>query len=647
MGGDVKRAAIAAVVLLAGLGGLCTAWYLSARRALAAEQFARETRAMRESADRERAIAETLARRLEELRVAESQRPYFHYQNLYHDPKGISEGLSVVPSPLATGSGNPLVTAHFQIDAAGRVTLPTLNEELRELNAPNAAEQVAIRNSLRASSSDLRTAAAPLVAALTSDDARTRETAARIADLEARLAASQAAAARRRVEPASPPQVAVKQEEPSKAVPVQQVQILQPSEFMQNARSNDVYRELKQRGAAAPPPVLPETTPAPAPQTTSPESPQPQPSNLEPRTSTPDPQPPAPKPARRERPVEIRTTDLQWHTIFVAGKPRLVALRGVRTPEGSLVQGMLTPLADGATFDGAVVRRANSGTSIEGTGWRTWLDPAPARGPFLREQTRETERFHRVFLGVTALLLFVVAGIVWMVSRAEALALEKSRFAATAAHELRTPLASLRLYSEMIAGERDPERRERYAREISGQTERLGRLVANVLEVTRIERGTFALQPREGAIGPAVEACVEKLRPQLEAAGCPVELRVESDLPAVAFDADALHHIVDNLLDNAEKYSRDVPERNVSVAVAPENGGVTITVSDHGPGVPENLFRDPRPFRRYAPSNSAGLGLGLFLVDRIVRGHGGAIRSTPRPGGGASVHVFLPAFYKA
>jgi signal transduction histidine kinase len=654
----VKRAVIAAVILLIGLGGLCTAWYASAQRALAAELHERAQRALTASADRERAIAEDLARRLEELRRDESQRPYFHYQNLYHDPKGISEGLSVVPSPLASGSGNPLVAAHFQIEPRGRVTLPTINEELRELNAPNAAEQVVIRDSLARSSAALRQAAAPLLAALTVDDAKTRETAARIAELEERLAASQraasavaaTAAAKREPPPPPPSQVAAAKPEAIKANPLQQQsQMLDPSVFAQNARSNDVYRELKSR-AAAPQPAT--TTVEPQPST-----PEPQPSTLEPRISNPEPQPltPAPTPTprprpSRPRPIEIKTTDLQWHTMPVDERPRLIALRGVLTPEGSLVQGMLTPLAEGALIDGGVVRASGAsspkttpkGTPIASTGWRMQLDPAASLSAIRRDHAGEVQRFQRTFAGVSALLLLVVAGTVWMVSRAEALALEKTRFAATAAHELRTPLASLRLYSEMIADERDPARRERYAREISGQTERLGRLVANVLEVTRIERGTFALQPRQGNIGPAVEACVEKLRPQMEAAGCPVDLHVESGLPVIAFDADALHQVVDNLLDNAEKYSRDSPERNVSVAVAPENGGVSITVSDRGPGLPDDLFRDPRPFRRSGTQTTAGLGLGLFLVDRIVRAHGGAIRGTSAPGGGARVQVFLP-----
>ena len=189
------------------------------------------------------------------------------------------------------------------------------------------------------------------------------------------------------------------------------------------------------------------------------------------------------------------------------------------------------------------------------------------------------------------MLLLVVLGVVWTLSRVERLATDRARFAATAAHELRTPLASLRLYSDLIAEEEDPEKRERYAREIAGQTERLGRVVANVLEVTRLERGTFALAPRPGEIGRAVADCIARLEPQMQAARCPIDLRVAPDLPEIAFDPDALHHVVDNLVDNAEKFSRDVPDRSISVDVAPDEGGVRITVSDRGPGVPEELVR--------------------------------------------------------
>ena len=657
----MKRAILAAIALLAILAVLCLAWYASSERALAAELRGREQTIERTAADGERMTAERLARKLEELRHDETQRPYFHYQNLYHDPKGVSEGLSIVPSPLANGSGNPLVTAYFQIESKDKVTLPTLNEEVRELNAPNAAEQIVIRDSIARSAPQMREVAMPLVESLTNADAQKRATAARIADLEARLADAT------RTKPSKPAAAVVAEaKDPSKILQKtpgvlvdrinvggsesgQQSQMIDRSAFEQNARANTFYRDLKQRAVSnnEPPAAV---NAAPQQQ----ESVQPQ--QTTPSPPTPHPSPPPTRPARRPRPVEIRTTDLVWQSIAVDRKPRLVALRGVLTPEGSLVQGMLTPLVEGASFEGAHVATAalsgrgaaegsgtHNGTSIDGTGWRVQLDPAASIAAIRRDHARELQRFQRTFAGVTALLLLVIAGTVWMVSRAEALALEKSRFAATAAHELRTPLASLRLYSEMIADERDPARRERYAREIAGQTERLGRLVANVLEVTRIERGTFALHAREGNIGSAVEACVEKLRPQMEAAGCPVELRVAEDLPAVVFDEDALHNIVDNLVDNAEKYSRDTAERNVAVDVAREKDGVSITVRDRGPGFSEDVIRDPKPFRK----SSGGLGIGLFLVDRIVRAHGGALRSARVPGGGASVQVFLPAFYKA
>lgn len=576
----MNRVVVAAAVLLLAVTGLLGAWWVSSQRALDAERRLQSQLSLRASLQDERTIADRLGARLEELRRTESQRPYFHYQNLYHDPKGASEGLSVVPSPLANGPADPLIVTHFQIDGHEHVSLPTLNDELLELNSANAGEQRAIRDRLAKPAKEILTAAAPLVARIEREAAQARAAATRIAELEAQLAAT-----RRR------PGVVQVAEKTN-------VQILDPSVFAQNANSNDVYRQLKE--------------PAP------------------PRTM------PAPIPVASPAPVEIRLSDLEWRTVKIDGRPALVALRAVHTPEGTLVQGLLTPLAKDAVVEGAVM--GGEGTPIEGTGWRAMLRPQNASAA-----DGERERFLRTFVSVAGVLLLVVMGVTWTLSRLQRLATDRARFAATAAHELRTPLASLRLYSDLIADEPDARKREGYAREIAGQTERLGRVVANVLEVTRLERGTFALRPSEGEIGRLVEECVARLRPQMEASHCRIELEVAAGLPRVPFDADAMHHVIDNLVDNAEKFSRHAPDRGITVAVIPEEGGVVITVSDRGPGVPADLLRDPHPFRR-APSSSstAGLGLGLYLVDRIVRGHGGALRSEVREGGGATVRVFLP-----
>lgn len=586
MGAHVKRSLLAAIVLLACGGALLGAWYVSSRRAFDAETRLGFQQMQRVTLESERGVADRLARRLEALRVSESLRPYFHYQNLYHDPQGASQGLSVVPSPLAAGSPHPLITAHFQIDAKKRVSLPTLNDDLRELNAPDVARQRALRDTLAQSVDAIEEAAAPLVMRIEKEAHAAQRSAARIAELEAQLAES-------------------KQMKVAEGLNIQR---LDPIAVQQNFESNDIYRQLRS-----------------APQRAAQQ------------------QAPAPRRPRATPPIDIRSSDLEWRTVTIDGSRALIALRAVHTPSGTLVQGFLTPLADGGEIDGAVVRWSEwRGASIGGTGWRAQLARQPAPSPI-----EARERFQRMFIAATIALLLVVTGVVWTFSRAERLATDRARFAATAAHELRTPLASLRLYSDLIANEPDEAARERYAREIAGQTERLGRVVANVLEVTRLERGTFALEPQPGEIGRAVEECIARLQPQLEAAHCPIELRVASDLPEVAFDSDALHHVVDNLVDNAEKFSRDVENRSISVDVAPEEGGVAITVSDRGPGVPEELLRDPRPFRRGdASSATSGLGLGLFLVDRIVRGHGGALRALRRDGGGGSVRVFLPAFYR-
>jgi len=587
VGADVNRVVVAAVVLLLAVAGLLGAWWVSSQRALDAERRLQSQLSLRASLQDERTVADRLGARLEELRRTESQRPYFHYQNLYHDPKGASQGLSVVPSPLANGPANPLIVTHFQIDAHQQVSLPTLNDELRELNSANAGEQRAIRDRLAKSSMEILAAAAPLVARIEREAAQARAAATRIAELEAQLAST-----RRR-----PGLVQVAEKT--------NVQILDPSVFAQNANSNDVYRQLKE-------PAPPRAMPAP------------------PRTM------PAPIPVASPAPVEIRLSDLEWRTVKIDGRPALVALRAVHTPEGMLVQGVLTPLAKGAVVEGAVM--GSEGTAIEGTGWRAMLPPQNASAG-----NGERARFIRTFASVAGVLFLVVMGVIWTLSRLQRLATDRARFAATAAHELRTPLASLRLYSDLIADEPDARKREGYAREIAGQTERLGRVVANVLEVTRLERGTFTLRPSEGEIGRLVEECVARLRPQMEASHCRIELEVAAGLPRVAFDADAMHHVIDNLVDNAEKFSRDASDRSITVSVIPEEGGVVITVSDRGPGVPADLLRNPHPFRRAASSAStAGLGLGLYLVDRIVRGHGGALRSERREGGGAIVRVFLP-----
>ena len=232
----------------------------------------------------------------------------------------------------------------------------------------------------------------------------------------------------------------------------------------------------------------------------------------------------------------------------------------------------------------------------------------------------------------------VVLLVVLLVARAERLARERSQFAAAAAHELRTPLAGLQLYGDMIAdGLGDPGKLRDYARRMSEEASRLGRVVSNVLGFSQLERGNLSVDPRPGAIDDAIRDLAERATPALERAGAALAVEVEPGLTA-RFDRDALARILGNLLDNAEKYARASADRTIVVAARRLGDAVELEVRDRGPGVaPAARARLFQPFRRGVGGDGpAGLGLGLALSRSLARAMGGDLRYQPAADGGAS-----------
>jgi signal transduction histidine kinase len=224
-------------------------------------------------------------------------------------------------------------------------------------------------------------------------------------------------------------------------------------------------------------------------------------------------------------------------------------------------------------------------------------------------------------VGVLAMLCGIL--VVVVVARAERLASARSRFAASAAHELRTPLAGLQLYGDMLAdGLGDPGKAQQYAHRISEEASRLGRVVANVLGFSQLERGDLAVHPHAGDAADAARGVIDRARPTLERAGMTIDVDLPDALPA-RLDDDAVARILGNLLDNAEKYSRGRDTRRVSITGRAADKTVEIEVSDSGPGVaaPARLFT---PFSRGVDGDGpAGLGLGLALSRSLARAMGG------------------------
>lgn len=229
------------------------------------------------------------------------------------------------------------------------------------------------------------------------------------------------------------------------------------------------------------------------------------------------------------------------------------------------------------------------------------------------------------------------------------LARQKTDFVSNVSHELKTPLTSIRMFSELLtaggdgAAAADPEKRGQYLRIIAGEAARLSRLIDNVLDFARLERGgkRYAMAPCD--LGEVAAEVAASLRPAWEAGGRALGFEPPPGPVPVRGDRDALAQIALNLLSNAEKYGGAGP---IVLGVAAGNGRATLSVLDRGPGVPagceEKVFAQ---FFRATDSLASGIpgsGLGLTLARRIAHAHGGEVRYRPRSGGGSEFTLEVP-----
>jgi signal transduction histidine kinase len=578
-----KRTVLALVLTGLAVVVPCAAWYLVGSRELERQMIEVADGSQEEAQQTVRSIANQLTHRLRMLLEAEAERPFYQYQAYFHDPKGASEGPSVVPSPLASGPGDPLVELYFQADSAtGRVTLPAAETESPSSGSGKqkpGAEQLFLRH-------QLERGLAPILASV-------------------------------RGESHAQPQ-AVAQQAASQAFG-QRVDVLDNAAWQQNVSAAELYRGIKNRSPSSPQITLP----APA----------------------------------NAGDVQIFVGPMKWRTITLGNEPSIIALREVTTPQGPVLQGFLVSTKGLANFiktarlpskflPGHPMHEYQAAVNIGDAPWRVAID-VTAAAVFANQQAADLRRtFFTIFIGGAAIAVLSGLGVVWIVWQTEQLARQRSQFAASAAHELRTPLAGLRIYSDMLAEDLgNPVKARDYAQRVAAEAGRLGRVVTNVLSFTRLERGILKSQTEDGDLAEVVRESVARQQPSLEAAGTQIDLAIAGDLPRIRFDRDAVAQIVQNLLDNAEKHTRHAPDRVVRVSLACDNGTVALTVRDHGAGVPDELRR--RLFEAFArgPDEDApaGLGLGLVLVKALAEGQGARVTYADAEGGGAQFTVSFPA----
>lgn len=222
----------------------------------------------------------------------------------------------------------------------------------------------------------------------------------------------------------------------------------------------------------------------------------------------------------------------------------------------------------------------------------------------------------------------------------------KTSLLATVSHELKTPLASMRLLADALLRDAqfDPVKTRDYLELIAGENLRLTRLIENFLTFSRIESNRQKFQFAETNPSDVVSSAVRVMRDRLKASPCRLDVEVSDGLPPIQADEDALVAALLNLLDNAHKYTPG--DKQISVRAYRDDGHLILAVKDNGIGIPareqKRIFRSFYQVDQSLARETGGCGLGLSIVDFIVRAHGGAVEVNSRAGAGSTFSIVLP-----
>jgi len=250
--------------------------------------------------------------------------------------------------------------------------------------------------------------------------------------------------------------------------------------------------------------------------------------------------------------------------------------------------------------------------------------------------------------GILVIVLIIAAGgfAGQVVKRQIRLNRMKNDFIATVSHELKTPLASMRvLVDTLLEGNyKDQQQVAEYLQMTSKENERLTRLIDNFLTFSRMERNKQVFAIAETSPAAIARSAVEVVRNKFSGKGCRFDVVIDDELPNVSADHDSIVTVLVNLLDNAYKYSYD--DKHIELKVFAEEGSVCFAVSDNGIGIPRRFIK--KIFGRFyqvdrsLSRRAEGCGLGLSIVKFIVDAHRGSITAESKPGKGSTFTVRLP-----
>ncbi len=249
------------------------------------------------------------------------------------------------------------------------------------------------------------------------------------------------------------------------------------------------------------------------------------------------------------------------------------------------------------------------------------------------------------------LIVLVTAGLFTIYRSASAqvvLSQMRQDFVSAVTHELKTPLTSIRMYSEMLEDgwAADEEKKRDYYRQISRESGRLTRLVENVLQLARLEKKTFRLSLKTQDPTADLNEIGEDLRKIAEAGHFEWALRLTPPLPPVRYDPEALKQILLALLDNSLKFGAEAANRLLELGAAQEGGRLVLFFRDRGPGVPEGelkkVFNNFYRVENERTRKTKGTGIGLAMCRMLAEAMGVSIAAANRSGGGLEIRLEFP-----
>jgi len=574
-----RRTLVAAVLVVIAVAIPTSAWYVAGVRDARRTAHNLEQRALDEVGRASSLTARRLADRLEELRVAESTRPFYHYQNLYHDPQGVAQGLSVLPSPLARGAQDPLVWGHFQIDPDGTVSVPTVNEDFPELSADQGFSTYC--TFLETLQGGLIVAAGEL--ASSGDD------------------------------PSSPSEIHRASSDPALVLE------LDRKAWQQILEADTVYATLTGRHAT-PNGVLDDG-----------------------RARVADLGPVVVRVGSLRWHTVVFDTGPVLAALREVVTPSGPLVQGFAIANQTITRwietGEHSVFSPGASTDPLrpVTAVGDTGWFIEADA-RPGL--AVARREARDVTRRFFGVFTMTALAALlagAAVVFIVAQTDRLARQRAAFAAAAAHELRTPLAGLQ--LHSEMLMEDLG----DPASRGRYAERVSTEVARLGRLVSNMLDLSQLERGAISVNPREGHLDATVRDCVRRVQPSLEDAGLQVQLGsltpvvASFDPDAVC---QILHNLLDNaekytrgLPGRAVEIRLGADAQEVRVTVADNGSGISSTGR-------RRLFK---PFARAVAAEApAGLGLGLAVARALAVAQHGRLELDEDVPFGTSITLILP-----